>query len=195
MHPRRPEENIARLQYHDGVIGDERGGGGLNQRMKPELVCDSGGSHVERIKEELRRRIEVKTRELEELQAAVNVRRAYVRALEEAYQLFGETTGDVGSGGIDVLRVERMLRTEARPLHINEILDRLGIRRSKNNRQRLRSAVSQHANPRGVFTRIGSDYFGLPEARPSWQWDDGSEKLELSGRDFAKGISDDDIPF
>lgn len=114
---------------------------------------------------ELDNKIEAKEQEIDQLRHALSQAEAYLQALHDMRQMLPKQT----AGGekaprlrSDVTRVREILKKEGKPMHVEELLTRLG--KEKTAKASLTSALSTYVRRGQIFTRPGPNTFGLIES-------------------------------
>ena len=117
------------------------------------------------IRKEIERKIDKKREEIATLTRTLGEARAYLQALEDTRKMLPK---DVELGEEFVLRantdlasVRDILRKEGKPLHVDELLKRLGKPNEK--KVSLSGSLSVYVRDRKIFTRPAPNTFGLIE--------------------------------
>lgn len=154
------------------------------------------------VREGIERKIEIKRREVAELELKVREHLAYIRALEDMIKLMdGEDSGESNVRGMrpdsDVGKSQEALRKVGKPLHISELLKAIGKPDDKRNRISLAGTLAGYVRRNHVFTRPGPNTFGLIGFNGTGETKVANKAEEEPPDDFGMdvGITDDDVPF
>ena len=120
---------------------------------------------------ELQKRIEKQRRENEDIEAHVAASRRQLAtgqgrlaALEEALEILRkDTTEPVLRPGSNLHKVFEILREAGKPLHISEILPKLGKEITRSSRANLTGSLSTYVRNKMIFDRPAPNTFGLIE--------------------------------
>jgi len=116
---------------------------------------------------EIQRRISQKQQEIQELRMGLERAQAYVDALQESLKLFQRSASDDGNTTLrpnsQIDKARQVLLEASKPLHVSEILKRMGKEVTKNNRISLSGSIGLYVRRREVFTRPAPNTFGLIE--------------------------------
>lgn len=105
------------------------------------------------------------------IQGEIKQHESYLQALEDTLRLVDknvvpgdETRSDVSlKEGSDLAKVRDVLKAAGHPLHIKEIMHKMGIPFSAKTRASLVGSIGQYARKGRVFVRAGKNIFGLLE--------------------------------
>lgn len=126
-------------------------------QKKLERELEKKVQDIERIEEELK-----------EKEAALREAKAYMQAIEDMMKhIPKEEDGDENTisvrPGSTTDQALQVLRVEGAPLHIGEILQRMGREVTRQSRQALSGQLSHYVRRNRVFTRTAPNTFGLVE--------------------------------
>lgn len=152
------------------------------------------------VREGIERKVELKRKEVAELELKIREQLAYIRALEDTLRLMdGEDGAETAVRGMrpdsDVGKSQEALKKAGKPLYISDLLKAIGKPDDKRNRISLAGTLAGYVRRQHVFTRPGPNTFGLIEFAPN---DAGKVKPEdpQPPDDFGvSAITDDDVPF
>jgi len=119
------------------------------------------------IKKELDRRIERKKDEISLLEKQLAEANSYLSALEDTRKLLPrdaqcepEKTLRAGS---DLANVRDVLKKHGKPMHVEELLEKLGKPIAKNSKTSLSGSLASYVREHKIFTRPAPNTFGLVE--------------------------------
>ncbi len=121
------------------------------------------------LRRELEKKIEKKRDEIAQNERTLAESRAYLQALEDTLRLLPkDDQSDCGTSlerslraGSDMAKIEAILKEEGKPLHIDELMRRIG--KDEKYKISLSGSLSSYVRMRRVFTRPNSNTFGLIE--------------------------------
>jgi hypothetical protein len=154
-----------------------------------------------------RRRIEERIRrkeaEIQSLEAQIKDAKVYIQALQDVLRMFPRQVGSqmepasVLRPSSLVAQARNILLREGAPLHVDEILRRLGKPLDRPNKTALSGSLAAYVRKGQIFTRAAPNTFGLTE----FQIDEPSDEIpgdELPP-DFGSDSPDenlvDEVPF
>lgn len=118
-------------------------------------------------KKKLERDIEKQRQKIDELNTLLIGEQAYLRAQEDMLKLLPKGPSEDSSLGLrpngDPAKVRELLKKTAAPMHINDILAKLGREVTHNSRSALSGTLGTYARKGQVFTRPAPNTFGLTE--------------------------------
>lgn len=136
----------------------------------------------------LRRKLESKVAEQrksiagQELQLAKD--KAYLEGLLDSLKLFpADGTTSVAATlreNSELAKAREILRTAGKPLHVDELLKRLGKEASRNTKGALAGSLGSYAKKGSIFTKTAPNTFGLVEF-------ESSSAVEEPPEDFGTG--------
>jgi HB1, ASXL, restriction endonuclease HTH domain len=152
------------------------------------------------IRRKVENQIKKKTQEINQLKKnrddidiSIREAQAYVQAMEDMMkhlptnESIEEATASIRHGSMADLAM-KALKKSGRPLHIKDILEKLGRESTKQYRQALSGQLSHYVRQNKVFTRPAPNTFGLVE------WDNGLRQIEGDiPSDFGE-IKEEDLP-
>jgi hypothetical protein len=116
---------------------------------------------------DIKRKIDQKDEEVQRLRADLVRAEAYLEALRESLKLIQRDSGQDGGNGIRVgsmiAKARDALRKEGQPLHVEEILRRMGREVTKKSRASLSGSLGTYVRDGNMFTRPMPNTFGLME--------------------------------
>lgn len=136
----------------------------------------------------LRRKLEAKVadqqRKIGELERGLAEARAYLAGLQDSLKLLPQEGGSMVTEslreGSDLARVRDLLRKEGKPLHIDELLKRMGKEVSRNSKGGLGGSLGSYVRKGVIFTRPGPNLFGLVEFEAQSQPEEPPASFGLS---------------
>jgi hypothetical protein len=114
-------------------------------------------------------RIRRKEQEIQHLEAQVREAKVYIQALQDVLKIFPKDSGGGASAaaelraGSAVAQAREVILLESNPLHITDILQRLGRNVTKGARVSLASSLAAYVRKGEIFTRTAPNTFGLIE--------------------------------
>src|SRR5665213_1333971 len=123
------------------------------------------------IREGVQRKIDLKRKEVAELELKIREQQAYIRAMEDTLRLLDGEDGNIDpTRGIrtdsDVGRSREALKKAGKPLHISELVKAIGKADDKRNKISLAGTLSAYVRDNKVFTRPLPNTYGLMEFSP-----------------------------
>ena len=119
------------------------------------------------LRKELDRKIEKKKEEIASLERSVGEARAYLQALEDTRKMLpkeAESQDEVVlRAGTDLAKVRDVLQQEGKPLHVEELLKRIGKPVEKKQKISLSGSLASYVRDHKIFTRPAPNTFGLVE--------------------------------
>jgi len=119
------------------------------------------------IRKELDRKIEKKKEEIASLEKGLGEARAYLQALEDTRKILPKEPGFqeevVLRPGTDLAKVQDVLQQEGKPLHVEELLKRIGKPTEKKHKISLSGSLASYVRDHKIFTRPAPNTFGLVE--------------------------------
>jgi hypothetical protein len=123
------------------------------------------------VRENFQKLIERKQAEIRELEVRIREAQAYLQALQDSAKLFPKETETNGVGpsgvslraGSSLARVRDIIKETGSPMHINEILSRLGKPVDNQNRVSLVGTLGSYSRKDRIFSRTAPNTFGLIE--------------------------------
>ena len=120
-----------------------------------------------KIERDIERKIRQKEEEIAKLQTELDRAVAFVDGLKESLKMIQRTSGDGTAGdlrpGSQLHKTREILIEEGKPLHVAEILRRIGREVSKNSKVSLSGSLGLYVRNNEVFTRPAPNTFGLIE--------------------------------
>ena len=141
----------------------------------------------------LRRKLESKVtdqqRKIADLERQIAEAKAYMNGLQDSLKLLPQD-GNAASipilrEGSDLAKARNTLQKEGKPLHVDELLRRMGKEVNRNNKGALGGSLSGYVRKGIVFTRPGRNIFGLVEMESSATTNEPPDDFGLSGRGVA----------
>ena len=120
-------------------------------------------------KQELEKRIEKKKQEISDLHKQAEMAEHYLQDLIDSYRLIPRDerlespTSSLLRAGSDVAKARDVLRTEGLPLHIKELVKRMGKEPTKAHTTSLSGSLGAYVRKGEIFTRPLPNKFGLKE--------------------------------
>jgi len=117
----------------------------------------------------LDKKIENKTKEINELEAKLREEKAFLQGMLEALKSIPRETTEQGQGertlrpGSNMARARDVLRRAKKRLHITDLLKGMGIENTRSNRSSVSSSINTYAKRGEIFTSHGQNTFGLIE--------------------------------
>jgi hypothetical protein len=162
-------------------------------------------SERQRIEERLRK----KEQEIQSLEEKLKAARVYVQALHDVLKLLSAESEPATPGetvlrpGSSVAQARDVILERGEPVHINNILEAMGKKVTRDSRASLTSSLSAYVRRGEIFTRPAPNTFGLAELGHDTIEDATETPPEGFGRiaDTApsrttlKDELDDEVPF
>ena len=145
------------------------------------------------IKNQLERKIQAKTQEINELEGKLREAKAYLQGLQDIYRMLPKDSTDerkpeqILRPGSDMANAREMLLKAGKPLHISDILRGLGKEVNKSNRVSVSSSLGSYARKKQIFTAVGGNTFGLIEFKSN-----GNNELAEGEPPEDFGMDDDE---
>jgi len=118
------------------------------------------------VRRKLESKIADQERKIGDLERQLAGARAYLDGLRDALKLHppdGTTPVLALRDGSDLAKVRDILRTEGKPLHVDELLKLLGKEATRNSKGALAGSLGSYARKAVIFTRPAPNTFGLIE--------------------------------
>jgi len=119
------------------------------------------------IRKELERKIERKKEEIASLEKTLGEARAYLQALEDTRKMLPKDPDlneeVVLRPGTELAKVRGVLQQEGQPLHVEELLKRIGKSPEKKHKISLSGSLAAYVRDHKIFTRPAPNTFGLVE--------------------------------
>ena len=129
------------------------------------------------LRENFQKLIEKKQDEIRELEVRIREAQAYLQALQDSARLLPkDETKPASNGtsatpqlraGTDLARVREILATAGEPMHVNDILEKMGKTVDQQARVSLVGTLGSYSRKGRVFTRPAPNTFGLIGMSPS----------------------------
>ena len=125
-------------------------------------------------REDLTKRIEKKKQEIAELQANLREATSYLQALEDTIRMLPRdersdavptTRPDFLRPNSAVARARDLIRAAGQPLHVDEMLKRLGKPLNKGNKAALSGSIAAYVRRGEIFVKTAPNTFGLKDGR------------------------------
>jgi hypothetical protein len=135
------------------------------------------------IRKKLEERIQRKREDIALFEKQLGEARSYLLALQDTLKMMPKG-GDAESAaqslrpGTDVAKAYEILKSIGKPLHVNEIVKRMGKEVTKENRVSVSGSLGGYARRNYIFTRPAPNTFALVEF-------DMTNKLEEPPEDFG----------
>ncbi len=140
-------------------------------------------------RESLQKLADRKEIEINSLRIQLAQAEAYLQAVQDSIKVLpkeplnGKTQPDLRPGTL-LSQARDVLKAEGKPLHINEILARMGKIADKGNRVSLSGSLGAYVRKRTIFRKTGPNIFALqetPDQPTEPQGDDEEELPETFG--------------
>jgi len=108
--------------------------------------------------------------EVQELEARLRERKAYLQAFNDSLKLLPREdveTEEVLKPGSSTSRAVEVLKAAGKPLHINDILVRMGEQPDKRKRTSLVGTLSAYVRKKEILKRTGPNTFALLDWEPA----------------------------
>jgi len=118
------------------------------------------------IRKEIERKIDKKRSEVQDLQRQIDAAKSFIDGLQEALKLAPPDEGAPAvelRAGTDLEKVRNILRDEAKPMHIDDIVTKMGKEYTGSMKLGLSGSLSTYAKKHKVFTKTAPNTFGLME--------------------------------
>lgn len=119
----------------------------------------------------LRRKLESKVsdqqKRISDLERQIAEARAYLNGLQDSLKLL--PVDGIGSpkqelrAGSDLAKARDILQAEGKPMHVDEILKRIGKDVTRNSKSGLGASMGSYVRKGIIFTKSGPNVFGLVE--------------------------------
>lgn len=142
-------------------------------------------------------RIKKKEAEIQALERKLEVARVYVQALNDVLREIDKATGDGDEHetalrrGSSVARAREAILAAGAPVHIDDLLARLGKEVTRETKASLTGSLAAYVRREEIFTRPAPNTFGLIELGHS----EGEVEPDEVPAGFGQETVDDEIPF
>jgi hypothetical protein len=142
-------------------------------------------------------RIRRKEAEVQSLERKLEVARVYVQALSDVLRDIDRASGDGEAPetalrrGSSVARAREVILEAGAPVHIDDLLARLGKEVTRETKASLTGSLAAYVRRDEIFTRPAPSTFGLIELGHS----KGEDEPDDVPAGFGKEAVDDEIPF
>jgi len=150
-------------------------------------------------------RLKKKESEIQGLEEKLRSARVYAQALQDVLKLLGGKPDEALLSepglrpGSSVDRAREAILQNGKPLHINDLLETLGLETTREGRASLTSSLSAYVRRNEIFTRPAPSTFGLVELGHHQEDMDPDEPPKGFGKPSSHiqttNDLDDDIPF
>jgi hypothetical protein len=121
------------------------------------------------LRENFQRLIEKKQDEIRELEVKIREAQAYLQALQDSARLLPKDDIKQNAAALDaplrpgseLARVQEIIAAEGNPMHVNDILTKMGKPVDQSNRVSLVGTLGSYTRKGRVFTRPAPNTFGL----------------------------------
>src|ERR1700743_1568933 len=120
------------------------------------------------LRREFEKLIEKKEAEVAEKQREVDAAKAYIQALQDAIKkLPREDASPVTlRPGTDAHKIQQVLLTAGKPLHITKIIEELGRADEKDIKTKIAGILGWYVSKKKIFSRPGPNIYGLIDMPP-----------------------------
>jgi len=124
------------------------------------------------VRENFQKLIERKQAEIRELEVQIREAQSYLQALQDSAKLLPKDTDNNGVAaamgfslrpGTSLAKVRDIIKENGAPMHINDILSRLGKTIDNQNRVSLVGTLGSYSRKGRIFSRTAPNTFGLLE--------------------------------
>jgi hypothetical protein len=117
-------------------------------------------------KESLQKIADRKEAEITDLKLQLAQAEAYLQAIQDSIKVLPKEPAEAGAepelrSGTLLAQARDILKAEGKPLHVNEILKKMGRTVDKGNRISLSGSISAYARKRLIFRKTGPNIFAL----------------------------------
>jgi hypothetical protein len=124
------------------------------------------------IRIKLAEKIEKKREEIAALEKLLGEAKSYLLALQDTMKMMPKTEDAEAAAlslrpGTDVAKAYETLKSAGKPLHVNDIVKRIGKEATKQNRVSMSGSLGGYARRNYIFTRPAPNTFGLVELESS----------------------------
>ncbi len=160
------------------------------------------------IKNQLEKKIALKSQEIADLDNKIREARAYIQAMQEVLRMMPKDDGEekqektadqILRSGSDMAKVRTYLLKVGKPQHITNIIKGIGRENTKKARSTVSGSLGNYARREEIFTRTAPNTFGLIEFGNSQQVLSEEDELpDYFGLDDDTQDNDnnaEDIPF
>ena len=135
------------------------------------------------IRQKVEDKISKKVAEIREYEMKIAEARAYIEGLKSSLQMLPKETLDSYAGrgireGSNIFKVQEILRKEGKPLHITDLLMRLGKEVTTKNKRNLTGSLGSYVRNDVIFCRTKPSTFGLIEFKDKNEASDSDEPDE-----------------
>jgi hypothetical protein len=150
-------------------------------------------------KRKLEGKIAEQQEKIRELEIALLQSKAYLSGLVDSLKLIPgdvvESTVPTLRDGSDLAKVRDILKVERKPLHVDDLLNKLGKELTKNNKGSLVGSLGAYVKRGAIFTRPGPNIFGLVEFEASENSVEPPGDFGAETKPPTPNAADDDVPF
>ena len=123
------------------------------------------------LRENFQKLIQRKQAEIRELEVRIREAQSYLQALQDSSKLLPKDVETIGvpssefslRPGTSLAKIRDIIKETGSPMHINEILERLGKTVDNQNRVSLVGTLGSYSRKGRVFSRTAPNTFGLLE--------------------------------
>lgn len=153
-------------------------------------------------------KLKKKEQEIQSLEDRLRAAKVYVQALQDVLRVLSTDAGSPRASeaalktGSAVAQVRELIITSKNPMHINQLIEKLGKDATRESRASLTSSLAAYVRRGEIFTRPAPNTFGLIElghtaASPASppQPPQGFGKIVPAGSSDPRREVEDEIPF
>jgi hypothetical protein len=120
------------------------------------------------VRESLQKLADKKDSEIIDLRLQLAQAEAYLQAIQDSMKVLPKESPDARSGqelrpGTMLAQARSILQAEGKPMHVNEILKKMGKSVDKSGRISLSGSLAAYVRKRTIFKKTGPNIFALVE--------------------------------
>lgn len=142
------------------------------------------------VRKKLEEKIQRKREDIAILERQLGEAKSYLLALQDTLKMMpkagdAEIAAQALRPGTDVAKAYEILKATGKPLHVNEIVKRMGKETNKENRISVSGSLSGYARRNYIFTRPAPNTFGLVEFESNNKSEEPPEDFGASAESTA----------
>jgi hypothetical protein len=137
-------------------------------------------------RESLQKLADRKEAEIRNLKLQIAQAESYLQAIQDSLKVLPKEPLETGGepelrAGTLLSQARDILKAEGKPLHVNEILKKMGKNVDKGNRISLSGSISAYARKQMIFKKTGPNIFALVNMPPQAAGEEGEDVPENFG--------------